>query len=74
MGEAKRRKRLDPNFGKSKYKLEVVVAKSHVSDGHAVWLMIENPGVYLWSKIICVHRDLLDAIRIAILGKNVERF
>ncbi|OJJ11393.1 hypothetical protein BI308_25845 [Roseofilum reptotaenium AO1-A] len=70
MGEAKRRKYLDPNFGKSKYRLEVIVAKSHLSDGHAVWLMIENPGVYLWSKIICVHRDLLDAIRIAILGRK----
>ena len=54
MGEAKRRARLDPNYGQSK--LEWVLRKSTLSDAHAIFLKIPND--YVLARIVSVHASI----------------
>ena len=53
MGEAKRRKKLDPNYGKQK--LSCFLQKAQISDSHAIYLQLPNESNL---RIISIHKKI----------------
>jgi hypothetical protein len=69
MGEAKRRKKLDVNYGKT-FSVECFIAASQFSDAHAIYLGIKR-GMDSEKRLITAHADIKDTWKILGYCQNI---
>ncbi|VXD17415.1 hypothetical protein PL8927_60020 [Planktothrix serta PCC 8927] len=70
MGEAKRRKKLDANYGKT-FNLECFIAAAEFSDAHAVYLGIKRSRNSFEKRLISAHANINKAWEILGYCQNI---